>query len=63
MLLLYFSVLWGIHGVFTGCSRSIHGVFMEYSYVSGMRRVCIGYVSGICRKRQSASGFFDNLGE
>ena len=31
---------------------SIRGVFIEYTYVSGMCRVCIGYVSGKCRKIQ-----------
>ena len=51
------------YGVFTGYSRDVHGVFMEYSYVSGMRRVCIGYVSGMRRKKRGASGFFDNLVE
>ncbi len=30
-----------------GYSWGIHGVFMGYTYVSGMYRVCIGYVSGI----------------
>ena len=27
----------------------IRGVFMGYSYVSGMYRVCVGYVSGMRR--------------
>ena len=35
-------------------TRDIHGVFMEYTYVSGMCRVCIGYVSGKRRKIQGA---------
>ena len=34
-----------ICGVFMGHTRSIHGVFMGYTYVSGMCRVCIGKVS------------------
>ena len=41
---------------FVGHTRSIQGVFIEYTYVSGMCRVCIGYVSGIYRKIQGASG-------
>ena len=32
------STIWGIHGVFTGYSRGIH-----------MYRLCIGYVSVMCR--------------
>ena len=32
---------------FMGHTWSIRGVFMGYTYVSGMYRVCIGYVSGI----------------
>ena len=36
--------------VFVGYSRGIHGVFMGYTYVSGMFRECIGYVSGMYRK-------------
>ena len=35
-------------------TRGIHGVFMEYTYVSGMCRVCIGYVSGKRWKIQRA---------
>ena len=42
-------------GIFVGHTRSIQGVFMEYTYVSGMCRECIGYVSGIYRKIQGAS--------
>ena len=34
----------------------IRGVFMGYTYVSGMCRVCIGYVSGKCRSIQGAKG-------
>ena len=33
-----------------GYSRGIHGVFTEYTYVSGMYRVCVGYVSGMYRE-------------
>ena len=35
-----------------GYTRDIRGVFMGYTYVSGMCRVCIGYVSGICRRNR-----------
>ena len=31
------------------CSWDFHGVFTEYSYVSVMYRLCVGYVSGMCR--------------
>ena len=37
-------------GVFMGHTRDIRGIFMEYTYVSGMCRECIGYVSGMYRK-------------
>ena len=37
-----------------GYTRGIRGVFMGYTYVSGMCRVCIGYVSGKRRKIQGA---------
>ena len=37
-----------------GYSWGIHGVFMGYSYVSVMYRLCIGYVSVMCRKKQVA---------
>ena len=37
-------------GVFVGHTRDIRGVFVGYTYVSGMCRECIGYVSGIYRK-------------
>ena len=37
-------------GVFMAYTRSIRGIFTGYSYVSGMCRECIGYVSGIYRK-------------
>ena len=33
-----------------GHTRDIRGVFVGYTYVSGMCRECIGYVSGIYRK-------------
>ena len=46
---------------FMGYTLDIYGVFMGYTYVSGMCRVCIGYVSGIYRKKRDASGFFDNF--
>ena len=45
-----FSSLKGTCGVFMGCSWDIHGVFMGYTYVSGMYRVCVGYVSGMYRE-------------
>ena len=48
---------------FMGYSWGIHGVFMGYTYVSGMCRVCIGYVSGMYRNIQAASRFFDGLVE
>ena len=38
-----------------GYLRDIHGVFMGYTYVSGMCRVCIGYVSGKCRNKRDAA--------
>ena len=40
--------------IFMGHMWSIRGVFMGYTYVSGMCRVCIGYVSGKCRRGLSA---------
>ena len=36
-------------GVFIGYSQGIRGVFTEYSYVSVMCRLCIGYVSVMYR--------------
>ena len=33
------------YGVFTEYSGSIHGVFICIGYVSGMYRLCVGYVS------------------
>ena len=38
-----------------GYSWGIRGVFMGYTYVSGMCRVCIGYVSGKCRNKRDAA--------
>ena len=35
-------------------TRDIRGVFTAYTYVSGMYRVCVGYVSGKRRKIQGA---------
>ena len=46
-------------GVFTGYTWGIRGVFMGYSYVSGMCRVCIGYVSGKYRREWGAWGAMD----
>ena len=43
-------------GVFVGHTWGIRGVFTEYTYVSGMCRVCIGYVSGKCRRGRGARG-------
>ena len=37
-------------------SRGTRGVFADYTYVSGMCRVCIGYVSGKCRRGRGAWG-------
>ena len=37
-------------GIFVVYTRGIRGVFVGYTYVSGMCRECIGYVSGIYRK-------------
>ena len=44
-------------GVFMEYSADIHKVVIGYSYVSGMCRVCIAYVSGMYRNfRQSRGG-------
>ena len=43
-----------LKGVFIEYMRDIRGVFTGYTYVSGMCRVCIGYVSGTSRKIQGA---------
>ena len=37
------------YGVFIEYMWDIRGVFTGYSYVSGMYRVCVGYVSGMRR--------------
>ena len=50
------STLFSYAGVFTGYTWGIRGVFMGYTYVSGMCRVCIGYVSGKYRSIQGANG-------
>ena len=39
-----------------GYSLGIHGVFMGYSYVSVMYRLCIGYVSVMRRSIRAAGG-------
>ena len=43
-----------LEGVFIEYTRGIRGVFTGYTYVSGMCRVCIAYVSGTRRKTQGA---------
>ena len=45
--ILLFPFFFVMLRVFMGYTRGIRGVFMGYTYVSGMYRVCIGYVSGI----------------
>ena len=40
-------------------SRNIRGVFMGYTYVSGMCRVCIGKVS---KEKKSGGGLTDGHG-
>ena len=45
--ILLFPSFFVMFRVFMGYTRGIRGVFMGYTYVSGMYRVCIGYVSGI----------------
>ena len=47
-------------GIFVGHTRGIRGVFTGYSYVSGMCRVCIGYVSGKCRRGWGARVAMDD---
>ena len=49
ILLYAVGYLWGIRGVFVG-----------YTYVSGMYRVCVGYVSGMCRNIQDTVQSSDN---
>ena len=41
-------------GIFVGHTRGIRGVFVGYTYVSGMCRECIGYVSVTCRNKRRA---------
>ena len=55
---IFVGYLWDIRGVFVEYSLGIHEVFMGYTYVSGMCRVCIGYVSGKRGNKQDARGFF-----
>ena len=43
-----------LDGVFIEYMWDIRGVFMGYTYVSGMCRVCIGYVSGMRRNVRQA---------
>ncbi len=49
-ILLFFFFVFMLE-IFIGHMWSIRGVFMGYTYVSGMCRVCIGYVSGIYRNK------------
>ena len=37
-------------------SQGTRGVFADYTYVSGMCRVCIGYVSGMYRESVEGDG-------
>ena len=43
-----------------GYSWGIRRVFVGYTYVSVMCRLCIGYVSGMCRNILGAFGKGDN---
>ena len=43
-------------GVFMGYSWDIRGIFMEYSWAIHMYRVCVGYVSGMCRESVGTNG-------
>ena len=43
-------------GVFMEYSADIHKVVIGYSYVSGMCRVCIAYVSGMYRNFRQSRG-------
>ena len=45
-------------GVFTEYSADIHKVVIGYSYVSGMYRVCVGYVSRMYRNRLQRYNIF-----
>ena len=53
------STLYPMLEVRMGYSWDIRGIFTEYSWSIRMYRVCIGYVSGMYRKKQGASGFFE----
>ena len=44
-----FSMLYPMLEVRMGYSWDIRGIFTEYSWSIRMYRVCIGYVSGMCR--------------
>ena len=54
--ILLFSSFFVMFRVFMEYTRGIRGVFMGYTYVSGMCRVCIGYVSGMYRNKQEKWG-------
>ena len=54
--ILLFPFFFVMLRVFIGYTWSILGVFMGYTYVSGMCRVCIGYVSGMYRNKQEKWG-------
>ena len=43
-----------------GYSWNIRRIFVGYTYVSGMYRVCVGYVSGMCRDIQDTVQSSDN---
>ena len=43
-------------GVFMGYSWDIREIFMEYSWGIHMYRVCVGYVSGMCRESVGTNG-------
>lgn len=49
-----FEVLFSILEYNMGYSWHIRGIFIEYSYVSVMCRLCIGYALVICRDMQGA---------
>ena len=48
------------YGVFMGYSWDIRWIFVGYIYVSGMYRVCVGYVSGMCSNIQDTVQSSDN---
>ena len=56
LLYSFFSSFVFMLEIFMGHMWSIRGVFMGYTYVSGMCRVCIGYVSGMYRNKQEKWG-------